>query len=97
MNSHARQEMDIKTREILLAEFKEGIWTAEQYREQIALLNGDEAPHRAAVTTMFNSGPYPVTPVALQLYSSTLERITYSSHGRADIPPLCTTLGLIPI
>jgi len=48
MNSRARQEMNIKTREILLAEFKEGIWTAEQYREQIALLNGDEAPHRAA-------------------------------------------------
>ena len=48
MNSHACQEMNIKTQEILLAEFKEGIWTAEQYCEQIALLNGDEAPHQAA-------------------------------------------------
>jgi len=48
MNSCARQEMNIKTQEILLAEFKEGIWTAEQYREQITLLNGDEAPHWAA-------------------------------------------------
>jgi len=46
---------------------------------------------------MSNSGPYPVTPVASQLYSSTPERITYSGHGRTDIPPLCTTLGLIPI
>ena len=36
--------MNIKTREILLAEFKEGIWTAEQYREQVSLLNGDAAP-----------------------------------------------------
>ena len=44
MNSRACQEMNIKTREILLAEFKEGIWTAEQYREQVALLNGDAAP-----------------------------------------------------
>ena len=36
--------MNIKTQEILLAEFKEGIWTAEQYHEQVALLNGDAAP-----------------------------------------------------
>ena len=49
------------------------------------------------VMTMFNSGPYPVTPVTSQLYSSTPERITYSGHGHADIPPLCMTLGLIHV
>ena len=41
MNSRTRRELNIKTREILLAEFKEGIWTAEEYHEQVSLLNGD--------------------------------------------------------
>jgi len=49
------------------------------------------------VTTMSKSGSYPVTPVALQPYSPTLVVLCYSSHGRADIPPLTTTLGLVSI
>ena len=51
----------------------------------------------SSVTTMSNSGPYPVTPVASQHYSSTLVVLTYSGHGRAVILPLSTTLGLIPV
>ena len=47
--------------------------------------------------TMPNSGSYPVTPVALQLCSSTPVILTYSGHGRAVILPLSTTLGLIPV
>ena len=43
---------------------------------------------------MSNSGSYPVTPVASQHYSLTLVVLTYSGHGRADMPPLSTTLGL---
>jgi len=46
---------------------------------------------------MSNSRSYPVTPVALQHCSSTLVALTYSGHGRAVIPLLRTTLGLIPI
>ena len=50
MNSRARRELSIKTREILLAEFKKGIWTAEEYHEQVALLNaGAEAPYSKKV------------------------------------------------
>ena len=50
MNSRAHQELSIKTWEILLAEFKEGIWTAEEYHEQVALLNADaEAPYAKKV------------------------------------------------
>ena len=44
--------------------------------------------------TMSNSGSYLVTPVALQLYSSTPVALSYSGHGHADMPPLSTTLGL---
>jgi len=47
-----------------------------------------------SVTTMSNSGPYPVTPVASQHYSSIPVAHSYSGHGRADMPPLSTTLGL---
>jgi len=49
------------------------------------------------VTTMSNSGSYPVTPVASQHCSSTPVTLTYSGHGRAVIPPLSMTLGLIPV
>ncbi|KAI6010744.1 hypothetical protein F5J12DRAFT_891242 [Pisolithus orientalis] len=49
VNAHAHQEMNLETCEILLAEFKEGIWTAE-YDEQIALLSGgnDSCPAKKA-------------------------------------------------
>jgi len=50
-----------------------------------------------AVTTMSNSGSYPVTLVALQHYSSTPVNRSYSSHSRTDNPPLTTTLGLVSI
>ena len=43
---------------------------------------------------MSNSGSYPVTLVASQLYSSTPVALSYSVHGRTDMPPLSTTLGL---
>ena len=46
------------------------------------------------VTTMSNSGSYLVTLVALQPYSSTPVALNYSSHSRADMPLLSTTLGL---
>jgi len=46
---------------------------------------------------MSNSGPYPVTPVASQHYSSTPVALTYSGHGCAVTLPLSMTLGLIPI
>jgi len=46
--------------------------------------------------TMSNSGTYPVTPVASQHSSPTLVAHSYSGHSRADIPPLSTTLGLVP-
>ena len=49
---------------------------------------------RALVMTMSNSGTYPVTPVALQHSSPTPVAHSYSGHGRADMPPLSTTLGL---
>ena len=49
------------------------------------------------VTTMSNSGSYPVTPVASQHYSSTPVALTYSGHGRAVRLPLSTTLGLYSI
>jgi len=49
------------------------------------------------VMTMPNSGSYPVTPVALQLYSSTPVVHSYSGHGRAVILPLSTILGLYSI
>ncbi|KAL4062916.1 hypothetical protein J3A83DRAFT_4380489 [Scleroderma citrinum] len=35
------REMNLKTQGLHLEEFKQGIWTAEDYHEQIALLNGD--------------------------------------------------------
>jgi len=50
-----------------------------------------------SVMTMPNSGSYPVTPVASQLYSSTPVALTNSGHGCRVILPLSTTLGLIPI
>jgi len=53
--------------------------------------------HSLGVTTMSNSGPYPVTPVASQHYSSTPVILTYSGHGRADNLLLSTTLGLCSI
>jgi len=46
------------------------------------------------VTTMSNSGSYPVTPVASQHYSSTPVAHSYSGHSHTDNPPLTTTLGL---
>ena len=49
------------------------------------------------VTTMSNSRSYPVTPVTLQLCSSTPVAHSYSGHGRADMPLLRTTLGLYSI
>jgi len=53
---------------------------------------------RGTVTTMSNSGSYPVTLVASQLYSSTpVAHHSYSGHGCTDILPLSMTLGLIPI
>jgi len=50
-----------------------------------------------SITTMSNSGSYPVTPVASQHYSSTPVTCSYSGHSRADNPPLTTTLGLVCI
>ena len=52
---------------------------------------------RGSVTTMSNSGSYPVTPVASQHYSSTPVALTYSGYGRAVRLPLSTTLGLYSI
>jgi len=52
---------------------------------------------RGSVTTMSNSGSYPVTPVASQHYSSTPVALTYSGHGHAVRLPLSTTLGLYSI
>jgi len=49
------------------------------------------------VTTMSNSGSYPVTPVTSQHYSSTPVALTYSGHGHTVMLPLSTTLGLIPV
>jgi len=49
------------------------------------------------VTTMSNSGSYPVTPVASQHSSSTPVAHSYSGHSCTDILPLSMTLGLIPI
>jgi len=49
------------------------------------------------VMTIFNSGSYPVTPVASQHYSSTLVALTYSGHGRAVRLLLSMTLGLYSI
>ena len=41
--------MNLKTHEILLEEFKQGIWTAAEYREQISLLgNGNTRPPKQA-------------------------------------------------
>jgi len=51
----------------------------------------------AGVTTMSNSRSYPVTPVASQPYGSTLVALSYSSHHRAVILLLSTTLGLFPV
>jgi len=56
-----------------------------------------EHTENSRVTTMSNSGPYLVTPVALQHCSSTPVILTYSGHDRAVILPLSTTLGLIPV
>ncbi|KAL4074893.1 hypothetical protein V8B97DRAFT_1916138 [Scleroderma yunnanense] len=39
--AQTQQEMNLKTQGLHLEEFKQGIWTAEDYHEQIALLNGD--------------------------------------------------------
>jgi len=50
-----------------------------------------------SVTTMSNSGSYPVTPVASQHYSSTPVARSYSGHNCADNPLLTTTLGLVCI
>ena len=50
-----------------------------------------------AVTTMSNSGPYPVTRSHRSSTAQLRSHIAYSGHGRADIPPLSTTLGLIPV
>ena len=45
LNSQAQQEMNLKTCEILLEEFKQGIWTAAEYCEQISLLSGNSDTH----------------------------------------------------
>ena len=50
-----------------------------------------------SVTTMSNSGSYPVTPITSQHYSSTPVNHSYSSHSRTHNPPLTTTLGLVSI
>jgi len=48
--------MNLKTREILLEEFKQGIWTAAEYREQIGLLsgNGDTGPRPSKQARQFS-------------------------------------------
>ncbi|KIM50421.1 hypothetical protein SCLCIDRAFT_1225355, partial [Scleroderma citrinum Foug A] len=50
LNSRAQQEMNLRTCEILLEEFKQGIWTAAEYCEQISLLSGnsDTCPSKKA-------------------------------------------------
>jgi len=55
---------------------------------------GKSTESTLSVTTMSNSGTYPVTPVTSQHSSPTPVAHSYSGHGRADMPPLSTTLGL---
>ena len=76
--SSAQQNYPVHEQEMLA-----GVETMLQHRD---ILQGAHFTW-VTVTTMSNSGPYPVTLVAL----------TYSGHGRAVILPLRTTLGLIPI
>lgn len=47
INAHASKEMDIKIREILLEEFKQGIWTVEEYREQVAHFSDSHSAKKA--------------------------------------------------
>ena len=63
----------------------------------ITIRNIAEQQGCVCVTTMSNSGSYPVTPVALQHYSSTPVNHSYSGHSRTDNPLLTTTLGLVCI
>ena len=54
LNSRAQQEMNLKTREILLEEFKQGIWTAAEYCEQISLLSGNSDTHPSKKARQFS-------------------------------------------
>jgi len=80
-------------------------WLLTIYPRTLHIILGQPSYHLGSTTTLrsilLQRCPTPGLIWLLQLHRSSTAQlqscITYSSHGRADIPPLSTTLGLIPI
>ncbi|KAF8841324.1 hypothetical protein BDN67DRAFT_1010748 [Paxillus ammoniavirescens] len=44
INACAREELIVEKRQLLLKEFKAGVWNREEYREELRQLEGGEPP-----------------------------------------------------
>jgi len=49
INDHAQDEINLKKRQLLLEEFKAGIWDAEEYRMKLKELNREDDEVRVGI------------------------------------------------